>query len=644
MGRLINIDNGGTLTDICVIDGGRVLHTKVLTTPYDLSRCFFEGLRKASSLVFGEERVVDLLLSIDHIRYSTTQGTNALVERKGPQLGLIVSCSADVDSLKSTAAQDELLQALVGDRIQRFAGGDEPEAFDRAVVAAINALTAAGANRIVVSLSDREHRQRELRFKDAALRKFPRQLLGVVPILCAGDLVDDPEVPRRTWTALINSFLHPTMESFLYNAEGLLREYYHQHPLLIFRNDGDSSRVARTIAVKTYSSGPRGGMEGARALALHYGYSRLLSMDIGGTTTDIGLVEGGQVSARRRGEVEGVPVSLPLCEVASVGVGGSSILRVVDGSIRVGPESVGGAPGPACFGLGGQDTTITDVLLLGGLIDPATYFGGSMTLDRERAANAVMARIATPLGLSLEQALDAAEKAWVAKVARSLTDYTGIDAETVLAAFGGAGPFLITDVAAAAHLRRIIVPGLAAVFSAYGIGFSDIAQRYRRQLSSAAAGTVDAQVAELREAAERDMFAEGFEAGECRFEWSLAREFRDDEDVLPWSPGESLPPGLLDCDTAFIALRVTRPLVHAQFAPDDAAAGIAAVASGTRRVRIPGEGTRDLPVYALEQQPTGASAAGPCVLEEAYFTGRVGAGWTFRVNANRDTVLTRSGG
>lgn len=642
MGRLINIDNGGTLTDICVIDGERVFHTKTLTTPYDLSKCFLEGLKKASILLYGEARVVDLLLSTDHIRYSTTQGTNAIVERKGPRLGLMLASQQDLAQLKAGEAEQELLDAMVGDRIATLDVSLEGGAFAMAVVACVNQLTALGANRIVVSLPGAAGADDEARVKEAALRKFPRQLLGVVPLLCATDLVEDGDAVRRTWTALFNAYLHPTMEAFLYHAEGILRDCHHQSPLLIFRNDGDSARVARTVAVKTYSSGPRGGMEGARALARHYGYTRLVSMDIGGTTTDIGRVDDGNVVACRRGAVEGVPVSLPLCEVASVGVGGSSILRAEAGGIRVGPESAGGEPGPACYGLGGQQPTITDVLLLTGLIDERTYFGGAMTLDRVRAEAAVRKQLAEPLGLTLEQALQRAEQAWVAKVASSLAKHAVLDANTVLAAFGGAGPFLLTEIAAAAGLREALIPGLAAVFSAYGIGFSDIAQQYQRRLSDAGDGAVQALVESLREAAERDMFAEGFELADCRQEWTVVRELGPQSESRDWSPGDGLPAGTLDCDAAFLELRVVRPIAHARLDAGGHAGEVAAVSNATRRVSMSGQHEQDLPVYALSEQPAGAEASGPCVLEEEFFTCRVDPGWTFHINANRDIRLSRS--
>src|SRR5208283_6172856 len=126
--------------------------------------------------------------------------------------------------------------------------------------------------------------------------------------------------------------------------------------------------------------------------------------DIGGTTTDICLIENGQVRTDRRGRIEGVTTSLPLCDVVSAGVGGSSIIKVEDGKIKVGPESVGGAPGPACFGLGGKEATITDVFLTTGLLDPACYFGGELKIDIDRARAAIEENVAKPLNLTVEQA------------------------------------------------------------------------------------------------------------------------------------------------------------------------------------------------------------------------------------------------
>lgn len=290
--------------------------------------------------------------------------------------------------------------------------------------------------------------------------------------------------------------------------------------------------------------------------------------------------------------------------------------------------------------MGGQDATITDVFLLTGLIDPATYFGGSMTLDVQRARNAVQTGIADGLGVTLDAALDAAERAWCAKVADSLKRYTQMDANTALAAFGGAGPFLVTDIADAAGLRQAIIPGLAAVFSAFGIGFSDIAQRHQRQVALHDAEAVAAVVEELLDAARRDMFAEGFEMASCQVHWGVGDEHAQHD----WSPGAEMPQAALAASTPFISLRVVRPLNRASLADNARDGSVAAVTSATRTLQLPGKGAVTLPVYTLDAQPTGATAAGPCILEEAYFTGRIGAGWTFTINSNRDTPLTRADG
>src|ERR1700759_1030480 len=152
MTRLINIDNGGTLTDICVVDGDDVRYTKTLTTPFDLSRCLFDGLAKASALVYGEEQLPALLQSTDYIRYSTTQGTNALVQRKGPRLGLLTTDATLIEALAATREEEDLLAALVGDRhaVIDVTASDDALAGER--VEQVNALAAGGASRLVVAI------------------------------------------------------------------------------------------------------------------------------------------------------------------------------------------------------------------------------------------------------------------------------------------------------------------------------------------------------------------------------------------------------------------------------------------------------------------------------------------------------------
>ncbi len=638
-GKLINIDNGGTLTDICVIEGDRVWRTKTLTTPYDLSECLFAGLRKASKAVYGQEDLLALLLSTDYIRYSTTQGTNALVERKGPRLGLILGGELKAADLQRDAAEKEMYAAVVGERVASIAPDLTGEALETATVQAINAIAAAGANRVVVACGGAGRETRETELKRVLLRKFPPHLLGAIPVLYSHEVAGDANDPRRAWTALFNAFLHPAMERFLYTAEHKLRQFKTRNPLLIFRNDGQSARVAKTIAIKTYSSGPRGGAEGAKALAQHYGFKNLLSMDVGGTTTDIVVVEDGVVRAEARGHIEGVQTSFPLCDVVSVGVGGSSIIRAEGGAIAVGPQSVGSAPGPACFGLGGKEATITDAFLVLGLLDPVSYFGGELKIDRERALAAVAENVAKPLGKDEEVAAEAMEAAWVDKIAASLKRYTTIGSDTTLAAFGGGGPLVACKVAEAAGISRVVIPGLAAVFSAFGIGFSDIGHEYQQPLEGSDAAALDSARRQLRERARRGMQAEGADIEECRCNYVLHASNDAGEQAFPLN-GEALPGGLAAGAHLSLSLDVTKPIAHASLSGSFGAATAPAVRSESRLTRVGGS-WHELPVYRVADQPACAGASGPAILEEAFYTCRIEAGWRFEINTAGDILLSR---
>ncbi|MDB5985556.1 MAG: hydantoinase/oxoprolinase family protein [Nevskia sp.] len=638
MGKLINIDNGGTLTDICVIDGDSVYRTKTVTTPYDLSKCFFDGLKKVSKTIYGDEDLLSLLRSTDHIRYSTTQGTNALVERKGPRLGLIVGGGLTAAAVEQGSDEKDLFAALIGTRVESLDLKLDEAALETAAMRAVNTLAAAGANRVVIAFGGVDRSAAEQRVKRILLRKFPPHLLGALPILFSHEVVEDENDVRRSWTALFNAFLHPAMERFLYNAEHMLRANKTRNPLLIFRNDGLSARVAKTSASKTYSSGPRGGAEGAKALAQHYGFKRLLSMDVGGTTTDIGLVEDGVVRAHARGKIENTNVSFPLCDVVSAGVGGSSIIKLDGKKIKVGPESVGGAPGPACFGLGGKEATITDAFLLQGLLDPASYFGGELKIDIERARAAITEQIAKPLGLSVEAATVAMEQAWVAKVADGLQKFCKIDQDTTLAAFGGAGPFVVCKVAQAAGISQVIIPGLAAVFSAFGIGFSDIGHQYDAPLQTLDDATLKSTQDALLLRAERGMFAEGFKLGDCLIEKSLSISDGDQESSVVLANGK-LPTGLTASHRHSVSVNVVKAIPHPHMSGKFGGKTQAAVSQAQRNIAVDGQRI-DVPLYRAEDQQAGATAVGPAVLEEAFFTCRIEAGWRFEFNAAGDILLT----
>jgi N-methylhydantoinase A len=637
MERLINIDNGGTLTDICVWDGENFSFTKTLTTPFDLSQCLFDGMAKASKEIFGEEDLPGLLHSTRHIRYSTTQGTNALVERKGPRIGILTDSPTLAGELRNGGAAAALFDDLVGTRVAVINAEQDVEALAQEIVKHVNRLTTDGAARLVIAMADRN---KEKAVKGVLLRKFPRHLLGSVPMLFSWEFTPDTVQARRVWSGIINSFLHPTMERFLYSTEHRLRDHKVKNPLLIYRNDGASSRVAKSVALKTYSSGPRGGLEGTKALSAAYGLAHVLMIDVGGTTTDVGSVKNSTISTDRRGSIQGVPVSFEMSNVHSSGVGGSSVIALRDGVITVGPESVGAAPGPACFGFGGKQATITDVNLLLGVLDPDTYLDGGFSLDAERSRAVITEVIAEPLGITLNDALIRMEAAYFERMSQSFAaDVEAADATTV-AAFGGAGPMSACGAARIAGVGRVLVPKMAAVFSAFGIGFSDIAQTYEANVAGMDAQTFGATKEMLLARAARDMFQEGHEIDECRLEWNVVLEDAEGQLISELPHLDSDPrPGTSEHNT-MLALTARYELPHASIRRAEAVATTPAVAVSTRKVRSAVDTVDDVLVFELDNQTPGASAAGPAIVEGPYFTARVPHGWVFDVTVAGDLMLT----
>ena len=594
-------------------------------------------------MVYGQENVTKLLAEVDHIRYSTTQGTNAICERKGPKLGVITN-SGNAGLVNGMRDEDpELFDFLVGDRVIEI-NLDDLNDSDKAanLTTSITKLTSMGANRIVICFDVDQAKLCESQFKTLAFDNYPRHLLGAVPMLFASELIEDVSAVRRAWSALVNSFLHPAMESFLYNAENRLREYRTKNPLLIFRNDGNASRIAKTIALKTYGSGPRGGMEGVKSFSKKYNLSNVLSMDVGGTTTDIGQVVGKNVHEQRRGHVEGVPISFSLCDIASPGAGGSSILSVKDGVIQIGPESVGAVPGPACFGRGGKDATITDVNLLLGLLDPATYFGGALSLDAERSRVSIAENIATPLGITVEEALLQLQTAFEEKIAKELKTFGTIDKETVLMAFGGAGPMNVCGVAELAGINTIYVPKMAAVFSAFGIGSCDIGQSYSVVLTSNKQAVLDEAYEGLLERAELDMFAEGYAKDEYEVSAQLIAERGSEEVAYELGNARKLPHGLDHSHDITLELSARKCL---KTETDEKQVNIEkvseALSSKTRSIFGEDNKWRDVAVYDVNAFMPGDYGEGPAVIEEEFFTCQLRKGWDFVVTDLGDICLTK---
>jgi N-methylhydantoinase A/oxoprolinase/acetone carboxylase beta subunit len=639
MSILVNIDNGGTFTDVCISDAQRVVHAKSPTTPHDLTQCFLEVLRRGARELYGEPDVARLIREAECLRYSTTSGTNAVVEHKGTPVALLVDAGEEtrVYGALERLADDTLWRAMVPHPPAGIAVAADGAVDAGEFTAIINRMLAEGALRLVVALSSEAAEQN---VKALLLDRYPRHLLGAIPFLISSELAPDGDLARRTVTAVVNSYLHPGMEHFLYGAENICKEQHLKRPLLIFRNDGDSARVAKTTAIKTWGSGPRGGLEGAVAYARHYGLDAVVAMDVGGTTTDISVVTGQRVAQRAYGEIEGAPISFSLPNIHSFGVGGSSVLRVENGVIRIGPDSVGAAPGPACFARGGTEATLTDALLVAGVLEPSKYLGGELPLDPARAEQAVRSRIAEPLGVEVAQAAAAIISTFEATVGREVGAAIAASgrnaADATLLAFGGGGPIIAAGIARAAGIGRVLVPRLASVFSAFGIGFSHLAHEYQIPLDGRAQDLPRVRQ-ELMRRAERDMYGEGVDPGGCRYEFSLWAAADGHAVERPIDGGKAAP-AAGESDPR-VSLRAVHELPTLELMPNTVAAYRAVSAGAWAEVGLDGRNGGKLGLFDDATLAPGDEVAGPALVRGSYLTCVVASGWRLRVASNGDLFL-----
>ncbi|MBI2800352.1 MAG: hydantoinase/oxoprolinase family protein [Gammaproteobacteria bacterium] len=639
MGFLVNIDNGGTFTDVCISGGERLVHAKSTTTPHDLTQCFIEALKRGSRELFGEEDLARLIRETECLRYSTTSGTNAVVEHKGTPAALLVEAGAEdavYGAIKQFGAA-ALWQAMVPSRPMGIRVTETNEIDGHELTQIINHMLSVGAQRLVVCLKSAAAEQA---VKSALLDRYPRHLLGAIPFLISTELVDDLDLLRRVATAVINSYLHPGMEHFLYSAENVCKSQHLKRPLLIFRNDGDSARVAKTTAIKTWGSGPRGGLEGALAYAKLYGLSTVVAMDIGGTTTDVSVVKDQTVSLLPYGAVEELTTSFPLPKLQSFGLGGSSIILVANSKIQIGPESVGAVPGPACFARGGTVATLTDALLLAGVLDAERYLGGELKLDRERAAAAIKTQVGEPLSLSVENAalaiIAAFQQQVGAQVSSILKAAGAVPANTTLLAYGGGGPMIISGIAQAIGIKRVIVPRLASVFSAFGIGFSHLAHEYQEPLNAESAKRISDIKAKMNTRARRDMAGEGVEPAACSYAYSVWSAADGTVAELPQAGDVAAITGLAD---PRLTLKAVFELPTTKLVTDRAEAGVNRPAAGRTEVLLGTGGKRTIDVFNDKDLAPGHTLNGPCLLKGDYLTCLIDAAWRLRVTSNQDLVL-----
>jgi len=528
----MDIDTGGTFTDGFVRGDSRIELVKVDTTPHDFSVCFMECIEEAARR-FGLPSASHLLAQMKTLRLSTTIGTNSLIQANGPKLGLLVTRGLGENGYApsgiANTAMDFLVprDMIIGIEEETDASGAAIRAPSNSqVLPAVKTLLEKGARRIVVSLARSPlNPAHEKICRDIVLADYPAHYLGTVPLLLSTEVSREADDQHRTNAALINAYIHQEMMRYLYKADEDIRNRRSRYPLLIVHATGGVARVAKTKALDTCDSGPAAGLLGAAFLARKYGLKNVVTVDVGGTSTDIGLVTNGEPSYNEERQISGVPIRERFIESISIGGGGSSKARLTGPTkqLKVGPESAGAMPGPACFGLGGNTATITDAWVTLGYIDPGYFLGGRKKLDAAKARAIIKDRIATPLNVTVEQAAEAMVNEMYSQSAKSVEEFMkskGVaNNDVAMFAFGGAGGLSCGGIARAAGISKMYVFPFGAAFCAFGSSCTDVLHNYsvaknlmlKPESDGATLNEFNNAVQEMSDDAYFDMGGEGFE-------------------------------------------------------------------------------------------------------------------------------------
>jgi N-methylhydantoinase A/acetophenone carboxylase len=638
-----NIDTGGTFTDGYFTDGERYWLAKVETTPHDFTvgflACLDEGAKR-----MGLADVGALLRRCDVIRFCTTLTTNALVQGRGTRLGLLTSRGlADELGVAASALVEPDLVAVIDAEVDAAGAVVSPPRPEQ-VVEAARRLLGRGARALVVALPSSARQpagEREVqRILDV---EYPPHLLGCVPVTLSHQVSRRPEDRLRATAALLNARVHALLARSLRETEDALRAHSGARPLLVVHADGGCGRVAKTRALDTYASGPAAVVHGAAAIRGSR-HETSIAMDIGGTTTDLAFVTGPTPRVLPLGEICGHAAGRPLPEVWSLGLGGGSIARLVQGKISVGPASAGALPGPACFDLGGTDATVTDACLALGFFAPDSFFGGRRRLraDLTRRALDRLAPDREPL-----RAAAAIKETLEEQVAGAIRTHTlGIDlAGARILALGGGGGLHAASIAAKLGLRDVDVFPFSPAFGAFGASTLDVVHIYQASLEGR--GRMNARLplgewfGELIAAARRDVEDEGFAGSDLAFELVLEH--------APAEPGTAptISRHAVGAEQEFVSLSDgTSPHMawlrarHALFNRTEPAVLAASQPSvgrrlGARRVRW-GIGEREHPtaVFSLEALAAETRLPGPCLVESEFATLAIPPGWTFNLEPN----------
>lgn len=496
----IAVDTGGTFTDCVWVENGRLRMLKVFSTPDDPSRAIAKavsqvmdaaGPRAANGMEAGRPRPALVLL------HGTTVGTNTILQRKGARIAFVTTSGFE-DTIEIGRQARPKLYDFFFDKVEPLVPSELRFGVPERITSEAEVLKSPSPSELK-QLADNIRQAKPEAVAISLLFSFanPENELSVakvlkmlgVPLSISHQLLPEFREYERASTVVINAYLQPIMERYLTNLGNVVdagRPRPANARVFVMQSSGGITAVvtAAREPVRTVLSGPAGGIVGAAAMAKRSGFDKIITFDMGGTSTDVALVSG-DLKTTNEGEIAGLPIRVPTLDIHTVGAGGGSIARFdAGGALRVGPESAGADPGPICYGRGEQPT-VTDANLLLGRLRPDQFLGGSFTLDRDRTCRLVsdwLKRRQSSLSLeAFATGLIRVVNSNMEKAIRVVSIERGYDSrDFALVAFGGAGGLHACELARSLGIPTVIVPAMPGALSAYGILVSDIVKDFSR--------------------------------------------------------------------------------------------------------------------------------------------------------------------
>ena len=654
----IGIDVGGTFTDLVAVDErGEVTPAKAASTPADPSLGVMDGLgRLAAGLNLD---LGALLRGTERIVHGTTVATNALLERKGARVGLLTTEGhRDVLEMREGLKDDRYNLRMaapepLAPRARRFGVRERIRADGRVDTA----LDARSLKRAIAGLKEQRveavavcylHAYRNSQHEEATRAALARDMPDAY-ISLSSEVLPQIKEYERVSTTVVNACVGPVLSRYLLRLRDRLQEAGYRGPTLIMQSHGGVASIDESVRLAAGStlSGPAGGVAAGHYSARLLGEDNLIPFDMGGTSTDISLIVGGEPRMSATRGVGAHRVSLPSLDIVSLGAGGGSIAWVDKGGIlQVGPASAGADPGPACYGRGGESATVTDANVLLGYLNPANFLGGRTRLDvaaAERAADLVAERLGVSR-LTAARGIHELVNTRMADGIRLVSVRRGIDPRNFsLLAFGGAAGLHITDVARRLGIRRVALPRLAAVLSAWGMLATDLRCELVRTHIGDAQGMTAAALRRLFAGMEQEgkrRLAAAFH-GTVTMQRSLDMRYGEQifeinvplEDLDLASPGamgevvdrfhrrheELYTYSMRDQEVLLVNARVTA-LGALPELPKEPELPVRRPARPPARRRVYLKRWQDVPVFDLEKLAPGQTIAGPAIIEAATTT------------------------